>query len=271
MAKIHPTAIVDPKAELADDVEIQPYAIIEGHVVLGPGVVIHSHTVLKGHTVIGAGCRIGPAAYVGLDPQHLSNAGVGTSLYIGDGTIIRETATLHRSTRPGPEHATRIGARCFIMAAAHVGHDSKIGDDVVMANATLLGGHVTIGDKAFLGGMAGIHQHCRIGRLAIIAGTEQVTRDVLPFAAVRYGGLKGYNAIGCRRAGMSRDAIHALRAAFRCFHTYRTTPAAVAAIERTVPLLDEVREMICFVTASKRGLHPSVRFVGAPEPFTEAE
>jgi UDP-N-acetylglucosamine acyltransferase len=272
MSHIHPTAIVDSRAELADDVEIRPYAIIEGHVVLGAGTVVFSHSVVQGHAVIGTGCKIGPGAYVGLPPQHLANAGVGTSTYIGDGAIIRETAQVHRSTKAGLEFATRVGARAFVMAGAHVAHDCVVGDDVIMANAVLLGGHCVIGNRAFLGGGATIHQFVRIGRLAIICGNEVVTRDVPPFAAARYGGLKGYNAIGCKRAGMSRESISAIRAAFRCFHTHRTTPAAMAAIERAVPLVDEVKEMLAFVAVqSKRGLQPSVRFVSSPDPFGDAE
>lgn len=268
MPRIHPTAIVDLQAELADDVEIGPYAVIEGRVILGAGAVVFSHSVVQGHTIVGAGCKIGPGAYVGMPPQHLAHDGKGTSLCIGDGAIIRETAQVHRSTKPGLDFATRVGAGALIMAGAHVAHDCIVGDQAILANAALLGGHCVIGNRAFLGGGSTIHQFVRIGRLAIISGNEAVSRDVLPFAAVRYEGLKGYNAVGCKRAGMSRESIHAVRAAFRCFHTHRTTPAAVAAIERGVPLLPEVKELLAFIAAgSKRGLQPSIRFTAAPDPF----
>ncbi|HSV16509.1 MAG TPA: acyl-ACP--UDP-N-acetylglucosamine O-acyltransferase [Tepidisphaeraceae bacterium] len=261
MPQIHPTAVVDARAELGDDVEIGPYVIIQGHVVIGAGAIIHSHSVVYGHSVIGRNCRIGPSAYIGMEPQHRSNAGVGTSCYIGDETTIRETAQVNRATRPGPEHATRLGARCFLMAGAHVGHDCQIGDDVTMANAVLLGGHVTVGERVFFGGGSGVHQFCRIGRLTVVAGIEQITRDVPPFAAVRYGGLKAYNAIGCRRFGLDRESIQAIRGAYRCLHSNRTIPDAIAAIRATVPDVPVAAEIIAFATAKGRGLQPSVHFL----------
>jgi UDP-N-acetylglucosamine acyltransferase len=269
MPCIHPTAIVDPLAELADDVKIAPYVVIEGRVTLGAGTIVHSHSVIKGHTVIGANCKIGPAAYVGMDPQHLGYAGESTSLYIADGAIIRETAQVHRAFRSGPEHATRLGAKCFLMAGAHVGHDAKIGDDVVLANGCMLGGYTTVGSRVFLGGGCAIHQFARIGRLAIVGGNEAVTRDVPPFAAVWLGGLKGYNAVGCKRAGLHRDTIRAIRAAFHCLHSHRTTSAAIEAIEQTVSLVDEVREILAFAALSKRGLVPSQRFLATTAAMEE--
>src|SRR4051812_38060048 len=144
-ATIHATAIVDPRARLSAGVDVGPYCVIEGRVEIGPGTIVSAHSVIRGHTVIGASCRIGPAAYVGMDPQHLrfDSSNGETSLVIGDEVIIRETATLHRSMRPGFDHATRVGDRCFVMAAAHVGHDCRVGNDVVLANAVLLAGHAT--------------------------------------------------------------------------------------------------------------------------------
>jgi UDP-N-acetylglucosamine acyltransferase len=270
MPRIHPTAIIDARAELADDVEIAPYVVIQGDVTLGAGTLVHSHSVIHGHTVIGADCKIGPAAYVGMDPHHLGYAGESTSLYIGDGAIIRETAQVHRAFRSGPEHATRLGERCFLMAGAHVGHDAKIGDDVILANGCMLGGYTTIGSRAFLGGGCAIHQFTRIGRLAIVGGNEAVTRDVPPFAAVWFGGLKGYNAVGCKRAGINRDSIRAIRAAFHCLHGHRTTSAAIEAIEQTVSLVEEVREILAFAAVSKRGLLPSQRFLASTAALEEA-
>jgi UDP-N-acetylglucosamine acyltransferase len=261
MANIHPTAVVDPRAEIAPDVELGPYVVIKGHVVIGAGTVVESHSVIHGHTVIGKACKIGPAGYVGMAPQHLANDGVGTSCFIGDGSVIREGAQVHRATRPGEAHATRLGARCFLMAGAHVGHDCIVGDDVTLANATLLGGHVTVGDRVFFGGGSGAHQFCRIGRLSIIAGIEKVTHDVPPFAAVRYGGLKAYNAIGCKRAGFNAESIHAIRAAYHCLHTHRTVPEALAAIRERVADLPVIAELLEFITAKGRGLQPSVHFL----------
>jgi UDP-N-acetylglucosamine acyltransferase len=268
MSRIHPTAIVDQRAKIGQDVEIGPYVVIEGDVAIGAGTVIASHCVIYGHAVIGPNCQIGPAAFVGMPPQHRTNAGVGTSCYVGEGSVIREGAQVHRATRAGEDHATRLGARCFMMAGAHVGHDCRVGDDVTMANATLLGGHVVVGNNVFFGGGSGVHQFCRVGRLSIIAGIEVVTRDIPPFAAVRYGGLKAYNAIGCKRYGFDAESIQAIRGAYRCLHSHRTLPDAVAAMRSDVADLPVRDEIIAFATAKGRGLQPSVHFMngsGIPE------
>src|SRR5689334_10457345 len=264
MTSIHPTAIIDRRAELGEGVKVGPYVVIEGRVRVGAGCVIEAHSVLRGPSAIGARCRIGPAAYVGLDPQHLKlNANETESwLIVGDECVIREGASLHRATHEGVEHAMRLGDRCFLMANSHVGHDARLGNDVVMANAVLIGGHVTVGDRTFLGGGSAIHQFCRVGRLVVIAGNESVARDIPPFAAARYGGIKGYNAVGCRRAGISRAGIAAIREAYFCFHTNRTTPGAVEAIGNTAGAdAPEVCEILDFVADSKRGIQPSVRFL----------
>ncbi|HEX3356306.1 MAG TPA: acyl-ACP--UDP-N-acetylglucosamine O-acyltransferase [Tepidisphaeraceae bacterium] len=264
MSLIHPTAIIDRRAELAADVEIGPYAVIEGRVSIGKGTRIESHSILRGHTVIGAACKIGPAAHVGLDPQHLKFDGSETSLIIGDNVIIRESASIHRAFKPGQEHATRIGDRCFLMGASHVAHDCRLGDDVILANNVMLGGHVSVAERTFLGGGTGVHQFVQIGRLVIIAGNESISRDIPPFAAVRYGGMKGYNAIGCRRAGISQASIHAIRRTFHCLHTHRTIPAAVKAIEASPDAqAPEVQELLHFIATAKRGIQPSVRSLRA--------
>jgi UDP-N-acetylglucosamine acyltransferase len=270
MPNVHPTAIVDPRATFADDVTVGPYVVIEGHVSLGPRTVVHPHSILKGPTQIGADCEIGPAAYVGCDPQHLSfDRTQETWLVVGDGTIIRETASVHRSTRPGIENATRVGNGCLLMAGAHIGHDTRIGNRVILANAVLLAGHVTVGDNAFISGGTGLHQFVRVGRLAILSGNEAITHDVPPFAAARYGGLKGYNAIGCKRAGISRAGIAAIRKAYHCYHTHRTLPAAVRAIREACPDLPEIREILDFIAATKRGIERSTRFPRVPQGENE--
>jgi UDP-N-acetylglucosamine acyltransferase len=260
MPSIHPTAIVSPMADLAEDVTIEAYAIIEGRVQIGPGSIIRHHSVIYGTTVLGANCRIGPGAYVGMDPQHLSYKGDETRLVVGDGVTVREGASIHRAFKAGEENATRVGSRVFMMANSHIAHDCRVDDDVIFANSVAIGGHVQVGARAFLAGGAVVHQFARVGRLAIISGNEAASRDVPPFAAMRYGGLKGYNAIGCRRSGMSRESIHALRAVFRCMGAHRTTPGAVRAIKQTVPDLPEVREMLEFIATSKRGIQPSLRY-----------
>jgi len=260
MPLIHPTAIVSPQADLAEDVTVEAYAVIEGRVQIGPGSLVRHHSVIYGSTILGANCRIGPAAYVGMDPQHLAYKGDETWLIAGDNLGVREGASIHRAFKPGEDNATRVGSRVFLMANSHVAHDCRLDDDVIFANGVAIGGHVQIGARAFLGGGAMVHQFARIGRLAIISGNEVITRDIPPFAAARYGGLKGYNAIGCKRSGMSREASHAIRGVFRCLGRHRTTSRAVKAILETVPDLPEVREILEFIAASKRGIQPSLRF-----------
>ena len=267
MSNIHPTAIVDRRAELAGDVRVDAYAIIGPGVSIGPESVVHSHSILQGPTAIGAACQIGPAAHVGQDPQHLHFLSQPdrpqTWLVIGDRTIVREGASLHRSTKAGQENATRVGSDCLMMGGSHVAHDCRISDGVICANNVLLGGHCQVGDRVFLGGGCAIHQFVRVGRLAIVSGIEAVTRDVPPFAAARYGGLKGYNAVGCRRAGLSREGHQVdSRGVFIAHaHRIRTTACVVQAIRDTVPLTPEVNEILDFIAMSKRGMQPSIRFI----------
>ena len=145
------------------------------------------------------------------------------------------------------------------MASGHVGHDCVLGEEVIVAHGAMLGGHCEVGDRVFIGGGAAIHQFVRIGRLVIIKGNEGITSDVPPFAAVRYDGLKGYNAIGCKRSGMPAKTLRAIRSAYHCIHTHRTLPGAIAAIRATVPMLPEIEEMLEFLRTTKRGVLGSVR------------
>jgi UDP-N-acetylglucosamine acyltransferase len=262
MPKIHPTAIVAPDVRLADDVEVGPYSILTGPLTIGAGTVILSHCVIGGPSVIGRDCRIGPAAYVGVPPQHINADHSIGRLIVGDRVTIRETATIHRSIAAGDELATKLGDDCFVMAAAHIGHNSRLGKSVIAAHGMMLGGHCLIGDNAFLGGGCAVHQFVRVGRLAIIGGNEKPTKDVPPFGAVRDGGLKGYNAIGCKRSGMSRESIAAIRGAYHALHTNRTMPAALKVMQEMGADTPEVRELLGFLTTTKRGVLPSKRNMG---------
>jgi UDP-N-acetylglucosamine acyltransferase len=259
MSNIHPTAIVAADVCLGENVVVGPYAVLTGPLQIGEGTMILAHSVIEGPTVIGKACRIGPAAYVGVPPQSIHADWKIGQLIVGDRVVIRETATVHRSIAAGDEHATVIGDDCFLMAAAHIGHDSKLGKSVIAAHGMMLGGHCDIGQGAFLGGGCAVHQFVRIGRLAIVGGNEKPTKDIPPFGAVRDGGLKGYNAIGCKRSGMTRPAIAGVRAAYHALHTIRTVPAAVAAMGELGGDLPEVREIIDFIAGTKRGLLGSKR------------
>lgn len=264
-ALIHSTAIIDPRAELAGDVSVGAYAVIKGAVKIGAGSIIQEHTVIHGATQIGSGCKIGPGAYIGMDPQHLkfvADDANPTYLLIGDNVTIRESARLHRSTHPGMDHATRIGDGCFLMGATHVAHDCVLEPDVIMADAALLGGHCQIGQRSFVGGGSSLHQFVRVGRLAIIAGHEASSKDVPPFGAVRYGRLKGYNAIGCKRSGMDRATLTAIRGCYLRLRLHRQTSAALSAIRAEMPDLPEVREITEFIESSRRGI--LVAYRGSP-------
>lgn len=259
---VHPTAIVGPRVKLADGATVGAYAVIKGDVSIGPGSAILEHCVLDGPTLIGAGCRIGPGAYVGLGPQHLRytpDPENPTYLTVGNNVTIREGGRIHRSITPGLENATRIGDNCFLMGAIHVAHDCVLENDVIMADGALLGGHCHIGAKAFMGGGSTMHQFVRLGRLCIIGGNEAVAKDVPPFGAARYGRLKGYNAVGCRRAGLGRQAITAIRGVYQRLRDHRTTGGLLDAIVSQVPDLPEVREIVQFIRSSQRGILPSYR------------
>ncbi len=262
MAQIHPTAIVDRRAELADDVTVGAYSIIKEGVKIAAGTQVLESSHIHGNTIIGRNCRIGPGAYVGTPPQHTKFDGKGTGLIVGDNVVVRETATIHRSISTEPGRETRVGNRTYLMGGAHIGHDAVVGDDVMLAQHAMLGGHTIIGDRVFIGGGSAIHQFARVGRIAIISGVEAITHDVPPFAAGRYGGLKGYNAIGCKRAGLPQATLHAIRSAYHIIHRNRTWPGAIAQIQAEVPLLPEIQEIIDFVRSTKRGVLGSVRGAG---------
>lgn len=213
---IHPSAIVDPAAGLADDVEIGPFCTVGPHVSLAAGVRLVSHVVVDGHTSVGAGTQVFPFSTLGLAPQSVSYKGEESRLEIGRDTIIREHVTINPGTAGG-RMLTRVGDGCFLMVGAHVAHDCLLGDRVVMANNATLAGHVEIGDDAILGGLCAVHQFVRIGRQAFIGGMAGVERDVIPFGMVvgERGHLEGLNIVGLKRRGFSRDEIHRLRAAYR--------------------------------------------------------
>lgn len=258
---IHSTAVVDPRAELAPDVTIGPYVVIEGRCILQHGVAIHAHSIVRGRCIIGGNCTIGPHSLIGMPPQQQRFRGGETSCVIGPETVIREGASVHLATKAGDENATHVGSRCFLMGNSHVGHDCQVGNSVTLAHGAMLGGHCQVADHVIIGGGAGIHQFCRIGRAAIIGGIELVTRDVPPFATVRYGGLKAYNAVGCRRLELSDEVRRAIRQAYQCLHKHRTIPAAVRAIQASTPPCAQVQEILDFIAETRRGIQPSIHFV----------
>lgn len=216
MTDIHPTAIVDPRAELADDVVIGPYCVVGPRVELGEGVVLDAHVVVTGRTLLGAGSRVFSFACLGHRPQDMKWKGEETELIIGENNQIREHVTMHPGTTGGGG-VTRVGRGGLFMAAIHIAHDCHIGDDVIMANNATLGGHVEIQDGAYLGGLCAVHQYVRIGHQAMIGGLAGVENDVIPYGTVfgNRADLSGLNIVGMRRRGFPREEINKLRTAYR--------------------------------------------------------
>ncbi|WP_295882479.1 acyl-ACP--UDP-N-acetylglucosamine O-acyltransferase [uncultured Thiohalocapsa sp.] len=255
-AKIHPTAIIDPAAVIADDVEIGPYAIIGSEVELAAGCVVGPHAVLRGPTRIGAGTRVFQFASVGEDPQDKKYAGERTSLVIGARNVIREYATVHRGTAQD-KGETRIGDDNLLMAYTHVAHDCVIGNNVIMANAASLGGHVEVQDWAILGGFTIVHQFCRIGAHSFSAMGTVIAKDVPPYLTI--GGHpaqpRGINAEGLRRRQFAAEAIAALRRAYRLLYLSQLKLVdAVAQIHELAKTYPELTPLADFVADSSRSI-----------------
>ncbi len=213
---IHPSAIVEPGAEIHPGAVVGPYCVVGAHVTLAEGVELVSHVAVAGHTSIGPRTRIWPFASIGHQPQDLKYRGEESRLEIGADCMIREHVTANPGTGGGGM-VTRIGDRCLLMVGTHIGHDCEIGSGVIMANNATLAGHVAIGDSAFLGGLSAVHQYVRIGEHAMVGGMTGVEKDVIPFGSVigNRAYLGGLNIVGLKRRGFEREAIHALRSAYR--------------------------------------------------------
>ncbi len=258
MSKIHPTALVDPAAKLADDVRIGAYCVVGPQVELASGVSLQSHVVVQGRARLGQGCQVYPFAAVGTAPQDLKFDGEDSEIVIGENTIIREHVTLH----PGTQHGgmqTRVGAGCLLMVGAHVAHDCRVGDGVIMANQATLGGHVVVEDNAFLGGLSAVHQFARIGRGAMIGGMTGVEGDVIPYGMVtgNRAQLNGLNIIGLKRRGVARSEVQALRAAYRALFDVReqSFTERLAEVEEEYGNWPTVRNVLDFIkTDSSRSL-----------------
>lgn len=215
-AVIHPSAVVDAGATIGANCNIGPFAVIGSEVTLGAGVTIKSHAVVTGWTEVGDETVIWPFATVGEVPQDLKFGGERTRLVVGKRCRIREGATLNTGTAGGGG-LTQVGDDCLIMTGAHVGHDSIIGNRVILVNNVAIAGHCHIGDDVIVGGLSGVHQFVRIGRGAIIGAVTMVTNDVIPFGLVQAsrGELDGLNLVGLKRRGVSRPEITQLRAAYQ--------------------------------------------------------
>ncbi len=250
MTIVHPTAIIDPGAELASDVVVGPYSIIGPNVRLGAAVHVASHVVIEGHTEVGEGCIIHPFANLGAPPQHAGHRGEPTRLVVGARNTIREHVTMHCGTAFG-RGVTTVGSDGLFMVAVHIAHDCEVGDHVTMVNSATLGGHVKVEDHVIMGGLSAAHQYIRIGRHAFVGGMAGVNHDVIPFGNVwgNHAHLEGLNLVGLKRRGFSRETINTLRAAYRLLFAeegtfqerLEDTAAAFAASPEVMEIIDFIR------------------------------
>jgi UDP-N-acetylglucosamine acyltransferase len=254
---IHPTAIIDPKAEISEAVEIGPFSVIEKGVYIGEGTKIGPHVVIREGTQIGKECQIFQFASIGEAPQAFFYRGEETSLLIGDQNIIREFTTLHRGTIKGGGK-TVIGNNNYFMAYSHVAHDCQIGNQVLLANGATLAGHILIEDHASIGGLSAIHQFCRIGTHALISGLTGVPLDIPPYtlAAGSRAKLFGLNIVGLKRYRFSDETLRSLKKAYRIiFRSGLTLEKAVRRIgEDEIFQIPEVQHLLHFIQHSKRGI-----------------
>lgn len=255
MSRIHPTALIDPRAQLADDVEVGPYSIIGPDVTLGAGCIIGPHVVIKGPTLMGARNRVFQFASVGEDCQDKKYKGEPTRLEIGDDNVIRECATIHRGTIQD-NSLTRIGNGNLLMAYSHVAHDCVVGNHCILANNATIAGHVHVGDYAILGGMAAAHQFCQIGTHAMCGGGSIILKDIPAYAMVsgHPAETHGINYEGLKRRGFSKESLQALRQAYKMvFRQGLNLQDAITELE-TGEMLPEVRVFLDSLKASTRGI-----------------
>ncbi|MEW5746029.1 MAG: acyl-ACP--UDP-N-acetylglucosamine O-acyltransferase [Nitrospirota bacterium] len=254
--EIHKTAVVSPKAEIADNVSIGPYCIIGEDAVIKKGAKLQAHVVVEGSTEIGEDCIIHPFATIGLAPQDLKYKNEKTGLRIGKRNIIREYVSIHRGS-VGGNGFTEIGDANFLMAYVHVAHDCKIGSSNALANAATLAGHVMVEDFAFIGGVVAIHQHTRIGSYAMVGGFSGIGQDIPPYtmASGARAKLYGLNSIGLKRHGFSDETVNLLKKAYKIlFREKRTLTEALKKIKADLPDTKEIRHLVEFIEKNKRGI-----------------
>ena len=234
MPKIHPTALVDPGAKIADDVVIGPYGIVEADVEIGPGCELRSHAIVRRFTTLGRGNLVDSFAVLGGEPQDLKFDGQTVSyLRIGDENTFREGVTISRATAPGG--ATTVGSRGFWMAASHAAHDTTIGDDVVFVNSASIAGHARIGNRVILGGGAGVHQFCRVGEGVMLQGNGGLSTHAPPFVTCRGVNIVfGLNRVGLRRRDdTTAEDVNQVLEAFRILYRSKLRPAtALVAMDK---------------------------------------
>ncbi|MBV9468447.1 MAG: acyl-ACP--UDP-N-acetylglucosamine O-acyltransferase, partial [Abitibacteriaceae bacterium] len=251
---IHPTALVDPTAQLAHDVWIGPYCIVEGGTQVGAGTILEANVIVKRGTTIGARCRILPHVTLGHEPQDVKFRGEESFLRIGNDNILREMVTIHRATGEG--EATVIGDNNLLMAYVHIGHNCVVGNNTMISNSTGVSGHVTIEDKVVIGGFAGVHQFVHIGKVAMIGGLSKVVQDVPPFCTCdgRPAKIHGLNIRGLRRNGVPTEERNQVSAAFKLlYRSGLNTSQALERIHAEIPKSVTLDYFINFVERVREG------------------
>jgi UDP-N-acetylglucosamine acyltransferase len=263
---IHETAVIYPGARLGRDVEVGPYSVIGENVFIGDGTKIGAHAVIEGWTTIGRDCQIHHGACLGGPPQDLKFKGEKTFLYIGDSTVIREYATIHRATGEGEE--TRVGSHCMIMGGTHIAHNCLVGNYVIMSNNSGLAGHVVVEDRAIISGMTGVHQFVKIGRNAMVGGASKVVQDVPPYVIAdgRPARVCGLNSVGLARAGLSEDVRLNLKKAYRMlYRSGMKLSEAINLMEQELDSSEPVEHLLRFLRNVDRGICRSRRDEETPE------
>jgi len=249
---IHPTAIIDAKADLEPTVSVGAYAIIDPGVKIGAHCFIGPHAYITGNTTIGSHNRFFAGSVIGEAPQDLRYAGAATGLRIGDHNTFREHVTVHRSNKP--EEDTVIGAHNFLMSSSHVGHNCRLGNHVIMANGALLGGHVTVDDRAFLSGNCLVHQFVRVGTLALMQGGAAISKDLPPYTVARgYNHICGLNSVGLRRAGLTPSQRLELKQLYLLLFRSKEIFQTALSEARAKFLSTSAKVLLEFLTKSQRG------------------
>lgn len=253
--QIHPTAIVDPAAQLGPGTIVGPYCVVAAEVALGPECWLQHHVTLSGPMTAGKGNKFYAYCSIGQQTQDLKYQGEPTYLEIGDENTFREFVTVNRSTSSNGQ--TRIGSCGNFLAYSHIGHDCIVGDNVVFSNNGTLAGHVQVGDNAVMGGLTAVHQFCRIGRFAITGGCSKIVQDVPPFmiADGNPAKVRGINLIGLERKNFPAENLKTIKEAFRLIYRSKlNTRQAIDAMRKDLPPTEEIKEIIEFIQTSERGI-----------------
>ncbi|WP_396213586.1 acyl-ACP--UDP-N-acetylglucosamine O-acyltransferase [Gemmatimonas sp.] len=252
---VHPTAIVDPSAQVGEGVEIGPWAIVGPQCTIGDGARIAARATLERNVRLGQRVSIGVGAVLGGDPQDLKFRGEETWVDIGDDTTVREYATINRGT--AHSLTTSVGKHCFLMSYVHLAHDCHLGDHIIISNGTQLAGHVTVEDRAIISGLCAVHQFARVGRHAFIGGCSRVSQDVPPYVRAVGNPIKlfGLNSVGLQRSGFEDSVLRELKKAYRCcFRSDLNLSQGIEKARGELELIPEVQHFLDFIEASQRGV-----------------